>query len=65
MDTLPAFLKKTEVNILYFSHILRLILELHKNHFWNYWGDIKELYMKINEELNEVQNKEQNDNKED
>lgn len=65
MDTLPAFFKKTEINILYFSHMLRLILEFHKNYFWNYCVDIKELYMKINEELNKVQNEEQNDNKED
>lgn len=50
MDTEPTFMEKTEVNILYISRALRLLFDLHKNYFWNYWEDMKKLYIKINED---------------
>ena len=45
MDTEPTFMEKTEVNILYISRALRLLFDLHKNYFWNYWEDIKEFLL--------------------
>ncbi len=50
MDTEPTFMEITETNILYLSRALRLLFDLHKRYFWNYWEDMKKLYVEINED---------------